>query len=106
MPVSLLTLIPTWLETATLPSISVFSLTYKLLFNDTSPDTNIFVNLDNPDALISVTPSKAPEDNVAVPSVIVDAKRPSFTYKPLFIDTSPSVINPPLIDKSSATMRE
>ena len=98
-------LIPIWLETNTFPSITAFSLTYKSLFNDTSPDTKILVNLDNPDALISVTPNKAPEDSVAVPSVIELAFNASLTNKPLFIETSPSVINPPLIERSSATIK-
>ena len=55
--------------------------------------------------LSSVAPDNTPLVNVATPSVIVLAITVSFTYNPLFMETSPSVINPPLIDKSSATIR-
>ena len=53
---------------------------------------------------VKVAPVNIPPANVAVPSVIDAAVIVSFTYNLEFIDTSPSVINPPLIDKSSATM--
>ena len=71
-------------------------------FNEISLLMITFVNFVKPEALISVTPKRAPPDIVAVPSVIDDAIIPSFTYNPLFIETSLSVIKPPLIDKSSA----